>query len=77
MSILLTKSYATASCTTDKCDCEESEIEKLVDDQQLIPSVNVLTHNPTLVLLKATFSFSEQSEYEIFKNLLYPPPELV
>ncbi len=75
-SLLLTDVKIMEACTSDNCDCEKAEIEKLVDDKQVVPSSLQLQCNTAHILLKAVFSYATEIETEIFKNLLYPPPEL-
>ena len=76
-SILLTKHKVTVACNTDNCDNEETEVEKMIDDQQLVYNPISIHKNAVAVILKTVFSYTVKSENEIFENLVSPPPELV
>ena len=76
-SILLTKHKVTVACEKDNCDNEETEVEKMIDDQQLVYNSISVQKNTVAVILKTVFSYTVKSENEIFENLVSPPPELV
>jgi hypothetical protein len=74
-SFLLAKNKVSSVCKTENCESEKSEVEKGVDDQQLIHTTLAFTYPSSTVPVKTVFSYSVQFENEIFKNLFSPPPE--
>ncbi|WP_221390477.1 hypothetical protein [Dyadobacter sp. NIV53] len=75
-SIVLAKYKITASCDKDNCGNEEKEVEKMIDDQQVVYNSISLEKNAVTVILKTVFSHTVKIENEIFRNLFSPPPEL-
>ncbi|WP_159472037.1 hypothetical protein [Dyadobacter sp. 3J3] len=76
-SILLANDKAKVVCIDGTCDNENTELEKTMDDDQiLIPNLITFNKITVSILLKTAFSYTIACENEIYKNLLSPPPEL-
>ncbi|MBE9460412.1 hypothetical protein IEE83_00815 [Dyadobacter sp. UP-52] len=76
-SILLAKEKVKVVCTDGTCDNENTEVEKTMDDDQILIPNPITFHKVTVsVLLKTVFSYTIACENEIYKNLFSPPPEL-
>jgi hypothetical protein len=71
----LAKSKVTSLCKTENCESEKNEVEKGVDDQQLIASSLPLSRVKSTEILNTVFSYTANFENEIYKNLSSPPPE--
>lgn len=77
MSILLAKDKISAVCSSDDCESEKSEVEKVNDDQQLHHHHLNINRHSALVISRVTFTYSVPSENDILENLFLPPPELI
>jgi hypothetical protein len=75
VNLLLAKDKVTLLCSSDNCDTEKTEIEKIVDEQQYVHSFSSLQYHTAAVYLKTVFSYAVPCENEILKNLFSPPPE--
>lgn len=76
-SLLLAKEKAKIVCVDGTCDNENKEVEKTMDDDQiLIPDAILFNKIVASVPLKTVFSYTIACENEIYRNLLSPPPEL-
>lgn len=77
MSLLLAKEKTNVVCNDDTCDNENTEVEKMMDDDQImIPGQIAFNKITVLVSLKTIFSYTIACENEIYKSLFSPPPEL-
>lgn len=76
-SILLAKEKAKVVCIDGTCDNENTEVEKMIDDDQiLLQFAHSFQKSNISVPLKTVFSYTIACENEIYKNLFSPPPEL-
>jgi hypothetical protein len=72
----LAKEKTNVVCNNDTCENENTEVEKMIDDQIMIPGTISFSKITVSVLVKTVFSYTIACENEIYKNLFSPPPEL-
>ncbi|TLU99036.1 hypothetical protein [Dyadobacter luticola] len=77
--LLLAKQKASVTCESGTCDNEneETEVEKIGDDQLLTSHSLDFGKCCLAIPLKNAFSFTNQFQSETFYKLLSPPPELI
>jgi hypothetical protein len=76
-SILSAKEKAKIVCVDGTCDNENTEAEKMIDDDQiLIQIAHTFSKINITIPLKTVFSYTIACENEIHKNRFSPPPEL-
>jgi hypothetical protein len=75
-SLLLAKEKAKVVCNDGTCDNQNTEVEKILDDQILVPNSFSFGKITVTAPLKTVFSYTIACENEIYKNLFSPPPEL-
>jgi len=65
-------------CDTGTCDNEgKPEVEKLNDDQLLIPQLVHFDRSVEMIPVKSSFFYTANFDNEIYRNLLSPPPEFI
>ncbi len=76
-SILLAREKAKVVCVDGTCDNENTEVEKMIDDDQILTQIPHTFQKISFTIpLKTVFSYTIACDNEIYKNLFSPPPEL-
>ena len=75
---LLSAKKSIEKCDSENCENEssESEMEKKIDDQQLIGYFPIVEKKAFELLSTSAFMYTADYNNEIHRNLFSPPPEL-
>jgi hypothetical protein len=71
----LVKEKVKVVCNDGTCENENTEVEKMMDDQIMNPDTISFSKIIVAAPLKTAFSYTIACENEIYKNLFSPPPE--